>query len=73
MTYYKQKYRTRQGERWPDLALAFYDNATKTAPLVEANLQYANLLIFPEGLLLRIPKLPSQPPSSLPPWKRGGA
>lgn len=30
-------------------------------------------LFFEAGLQLKIPILPAQPPSTLPPWKRGSA
>ena len=72
MTFYKSKYVTSQGERWTDIALAFWGNSQMTAPLVEANLEYADFLVFPAGIELRIPILDTSPPSSLPPWKRGG-
>ena len=72
MTYYKTPYVTSQGERWYDISFAFYHNPSLTAPLVEANHQYADRLIFESGLELKIPILPTQPPSTLPPWKRGG-
>lgn len=37
MTYYRTLYETSQGERWYDIAWAFYHNPSLTAPLVEAN------------------------------------
>ena len=71
MTYYSTPYITSQGKRWYDIAWAFYGNPSMTAPLVEANPRYADRLIFESGLQLRIPILAVQPPSTLPPWKRG--
>ena len=71
MTYYRTLYETSQWERWYDIAWAFYGNPSMTAPLVEANPQYVDRLSFESGLQLRIPILPAQPPSTLPPWKRG--
>lgn len=73
MTYYRTFYETSQGERWYDIAWAFYQNPSLTAPLVEANPQYADRLFFEAGLQLKIPMLPVQPPSTLPPWKRVSA
>lgn len=54
-----------------DIAEAFYGNQMMTAPLVEANPEYADQLIFRSGQSLRIPIIAAQPPDSLPPWKRG--
>ncbi len=70
MTYYSTRYATSQGERWTDVAYAFYNNASRTAELVEANPQYANRLVFEAGLELRIPILESTTAASLPPWKQ---
>lgn len=71
MEYYSMPYITSQGERWYDIAYAFYKNASMTAPLVEANPKYSDCLIFDAGISLRIPIIDSKPPSSLPPWKAG--
>lgn len=70
MTYYSTPYITSQGETWMDVAEAFYGNQMMTAPLVEANPDYADRLTFEAGLSLRIPIIAAQPPGSLPPWKR---
>lgn len=71
MTYYATPYITSQGETWMDIAEAFYGNQMMTAPLVEANPDYADRLTFEAGLSLRIPIAATAPPESLPPWKRG--
>lgn len=71
MTYYSTPYVTAQGETWMDVAEAFYGNQEMTAPLVEANPDYADRLTFESGLSLRVPVLTATPPESLPPWKRG--
>lgn len=71
MSYYSTPYVTSQGETWMDIAEAFYGNQMMTAPLVEANPEYADQLIFRSGQSLRIPIIAAQPPDSLPPWKRG--
>lgn len=70
MRYYSSPYVTSQGERIYDIAYAFYKNASMTAPIIEANPEYANRLFFEAGIKLRIPILDAEPPSSLPPWKR---
>lgn len=70
MTYYSTPYITSQGERWDQIAWAFYKNPSMTAPLVQANPQYADRVIFESGLSLQIPILTASPPSTLPPWKQ---
>lgn len=72
-TYYKKPYITSQGERWDEIAYAFYGNAMRTAPLVEANPAYADVLVFGAGIALQIPILDQSLPSSLPPWKQVNA
>lgn len=71
-TYYKESYITSQGERWDDIAYAFYKNAERTAPLVESNPAYADVLVFGAGIALQIPILDQSLPSTLPPWKQVG-
>ena len=69
-TYYQQPYITSQGERWDEIAYAYYGNAERPAPLVESNPAYADVLIFGAGIALQIPILDRALPSSLPPWKQ---
>lgn len=68
--YYAMPYVTSQGERWDEIAYAFYGNALKTEQLVAANPQYADMLLFPAGCVLNIPKLEEETAESLPPWKQ---
>lgn len=68
--YYSTPYITSQGERWDEIAHAFYGNALRIAPIVEANPKYKDVLIFDAGCELRIPILEETESESLPPWKR---
>lgn len=63
-------YVTTQGDTFDMLALDAYNDEFKAAELIRANPQYAGVLVFDAGVRLRIPRLPVQPPESLPPWKR---
>lgn len=67
---YSTKYITRQGDTWDNISQAFYDNPYKTAELISVNNEFANVLIFEQGIDLNIPILESSSPESLPPWKR---
>lgn len=63
-------YTTMQGDTFDMLALDAYNNEFQATDLIEANPQYADVLVFDAGVQLWIPKLESTPPESLPPWKR---
>lgn len=67
---YQKKYVTSQGERWDTIALAFYGNALKVSPLIEANPKYRSVVVFPTGCELTVPILEENAAESLPPWKR---
>lgn len=68
---YKTKYTTIQGETWDTISEDFYDTPFKVSDLIAVNPQYADTLIFDDGVELNIPILDSESPDSLPPWKRG--
>lgn len=67
---YQKTYLTSQGERWDQIALAFYGNALKLSALMAANPQFRDVMIFPAGCELKIPILEEETATSLPPWKR---
>ncbi len=67
---YSTKYVTRQGDTWDNISQAFYNNPFKTAELISVNSEYADTLIFDQGVQLNIPILESSSPETLPPWKR---
>lgn len=64
-------YTTRQGDEWDELALAAYDEERLEHILIEANPDYADVLIFEAGVHLKIPVLDSAvQPETLPPWRK---
>jgi hypothetical protein len=67
---------TRDGERWDQIALAYYGDPHLYGPLVAANPEVAITPLLDGGVLLRVPVLdraeaePRTDPALLPPWKR---
>lgn len=66
------KYTTRRGDTFDELALQVYDSESKAHILIDANPDYADVLIFDEGVALTIPVLnEEEQPNTLAPWRRG--
>lgn len=66
------KYTTRQGDTFDELALQVYDSEKKAHLLIEANPDYADVLIFDAGIELTIPVDEEIVlPETLAPWRRG--
>jgi len=63
-------YVTMQGDTFDILALDAYNNEFKAVEIIQANPQYADVLVFDAGVTLRIPYLQESAPATLPPWKR---
>lgn len=67
---------TRDGERWDQIALAYYGDPHLYEPLVSANPEVAITPLLPAGIVLRVPVLAraevaaSTDAALLPPWKR---
>lgn len=65
-------YTTKQGQRWDEIALAAYGDATLIQPIVEANPAVALSPELPQGIVLLIPilEIAETEVNNLPPWKR---
>lgn len=63
-------YTTVQGDLWDAIAFAQLGSTSHTDKLINANLQYRDIYIFPAGVVLTLPEIPQTAESSLPPWKR---
>ncbi|MGU1343649.1 tail protein X [Pseudomonas aeruginosa] len=63
---------TREGERWDQLAVAYYGNPYRYEPITRANPQVPLTAALPAGLTLRIPVLDDQVliTEDMPPWMR---
>ncbi|MFK4167706.1 tail protein X [Paenibacillus lautus] len=62
-------YRTIQGDTWDSIAFSFAGNAGFMTPLIEANPDYTEVVIFPAGILLQVPDISVEAASTLPPWR----
>lgn len=59
-----------QGDTFDILALDAYDDEFKAHLIIQANPQYANVIVFDEGIKLKIPIIEKEAADTLPPWKR---
>ena len=65
------EYVARSGDSFDQLALFAYDDELQAHRIINANPNYADVLIFSGGEALRIPKLFNLVTTdSLPPWRR---
>lgn len=64
-------YTTKQGDMWDSIAYRQMGSSKYTSLLMEANLQYREYFLFPAGITLTIPDVPTSVSSTLPPWKQG--
>lgn len=65
-------YTTVQGDMWDSIAFSQLGSVDHTDKLMNANLQYREIYIFPAGIVLNIPEVKESVSSSLPPWKKVG-
>lgn len=63
-------YTTIQGDMWDSIAHKQLGDVAHTGKLISANRQYREYYIFPAGITLVLPEIPSQVSDTLPPWKR---
>ena len=48
-------YYTIQGDMWDGIAKKLYDDESGVNALLEANQQYADIVVFPAGIILDVP------------------
>lgn len=63
-------YTTISGDMWDSIAYSQMGDVLYTNKLIEANVAYKDIYIFPHGVKLVIPDTETKINSSLPPWKR---
>lgn len=63
-------YTTIQGDMWDLIAKRLYNDEASLNVLLEANQQYADIVVFPAGIVLEVPKYTAPVTSMLPPWRR---
>ena len=64
------EYTTMQGDTFDILSLDTYNDESFATTIIQANPDYANVLVFPSGVNLKIPIIETAAASTLPPWKR---
>lgn len=65
-------YQTIQGDTFDKIAKKIYDDEFLMDVLIKANPEHSRTVIFPAGVSLNTPSVPSKKVSAqkLPPWKR---
>ncbi|MBO2943585.1 tail protein X [Paenibacillus sp. F411] len=63
-------YRTIQGDTWDSIAFSVAGKESFMVQLMNANPDYAEVVIFPAGVLLQVPDIPVERASTLPPWRQ---
>ncbi|MDR2819312.1 MAG: tail protein X [Desulfovibrio sp.] len=65
-----REYRSIQGDAWDSIAYRLWEEERFMADIMAANPEHADVLIFPAGVMLRIPDvdLTARPMKDLPPW-----
>ena len=62
-------YSTVQGDTWDGIAYKLGGSEACMIPLIQANLHYADTVIFSGGITLNVPELPVETSDNLPPWR----
>ena len=68
-----EQYTTILGDMWDLIAFKTLGSEMYTHTLIESNLKYKDIAVFPAGVTLNIPKIETPSAWGLPPWKKGGA
>ncbi|MNP84072.1 hypothetical protein D3C76_1832150 [compost metagenome] len=65
-------YRTITGDTWDGIAFKLSGAEANMTALIQANLDYAEYVIFPAGITLNVPTFEINESDTLPPWLQGG-
>lgn len=64
-------YTTSKGDTFDILAFVFYDDPLLASVIIQANPDYADVLIFDDNVELYIPEIDTtEIPETLPPWRQ---
>ena len=67
------KYRSVQGDMWDNIAYKVYGDETQMHRLIEANIKYRDIQVFPAGIELDVPDLETEEETliaqSVPVWR----
>lgn len=65
-----RKYSSIQGDTWDGIALKVLGNEKYMSDLIAANAELAGLVVFPAGVVVKVPELEEEyEAGKLPPWK----
>jgi phage tail protein X len=68
-----EEYTTVSGDTFDLVAYKVYGDETRAVELIDANLEHVDIVIFTEGISIKVPPIEnSKRVSDLPPWKQGG-
>jgi len=62
-------YTTIQGDAWDLISFKLFGDEKYMRYLIEANWDYADVLVFSSGTVLNVPELPEEPDEDLPFWR----
>lgn len=65
------EYRTVSGDTFDIIAHEIYGDAKLAVHIIQANIEYADIIIFEANIKLKIPEIDTTTSINLPPWKRG--
>lgn len=63
------RYKTLEGDTWDSIALDFYNEETCADLIIKANPKYCSIIVFSEGVELKIPLIEKPKTNNLPPWR----
>ena len=68
---YRKPYSTKQNDTFDKIAHELYGDERVASYIIDANPEYADVLIFGAGVNLNLPRLETVEASTLPKWKGG--
>lgn len=63
-------YTTTYGDTWDFIAKKIYNDEKYTQFLMENNENLLDIFVFPDGVQINTPPIPTQSTENLPPWRR---
>ena len=64
------RYTTVDGDTYDMIALDMYHDEFRAPLIAGANPEQAGTVVFPAGVVLRVPMVPAAEASAVPPWRR---
>lgn len=61
-------YVTVSGDQWDIISYNLFGNENYTGDIIQANLEYADIVVFPAGIILNIPEIAVEN-YGIPPWR----